>query len=95
MGKIYKGQDYRFTLTGGIDITGGSAKIQYKKPGSDVVNEKIATISNPLVAECYYDFVPADNDTSGPLIFWLKLTMADNKIYFGEPFRLGIYEPGS
>ena len=95
MAKIFKGQDFRLTLTGGIDITDGSAKIQYFKPGSKTVTEKTATVSSATTAVCYYDFTSTDNDAVGMWVFWLKLTASDSKIYYGEPFKLGIHTPGN
>jgi hypothetical protein len=94
MSKIYAGQDLKLTLTGYADITGGSAKIQYMKPGSSVINEKTPIIPTPTIATCFYNFTPTDLDTPGQWTFWLKLTFADSKIGYGEPFKFTIHGLG-
>lgn len=95
MGKVYIGQDFRLTLTGGIDITGGSAKMRYLKPGTSAYTEVAVTIQTPATATCYHDFAPADVDAVGTWKFWLWLTTSDAKVYPGETFTLNIYAEGN
>lgn len=95
MGKVYIGQDFRLTLTGGIDITGGSAKMRYLKPGASAYTEVDVSIQTPATATCYHDFAPADVDMAGQWKFWLRLTASDAKVYPGEPFTLNIYAEGN
>lgn len=93
MGKVYIGQDLRLTLIGNIDITGGAAKIQYKR-GNDTPNEKNAEILNYETAECYADVNGTNITIPGVWKFWLKLIFQDTKIGYGEPVSIRFYNPG-
>ena len=95
MSKIYTGQDWKLTLIGDVDLTAGSAVIQYRKGDGETVNEKNATIAIAATAACFYNFVPADLDAVEDWIFWLKLTLADGSTQYGEPYKRHIFAPGS
>ena len=90
---MYIGQNFRLTLTGGIDITGGTAKIQYKD-SSAAMAEKDATVSTPATAVCYADFSGTDIPNLGKWRFWLKVIVGD-KTYYGKPYTIEVKALGS
>lgn len=95
MGKIYVGQHLRLTLTGYVSVVGGSAIIQYLRPGSAVVEEIPATILDDSMAVCEALLTPAITTAPGWWRFWLKLTFADATIGIGETFRLRLFSAGA
>jgi hypothetical protein len=95
MGKIYVGANFKLNLLGSVDIAGGTAVIQYLKPGETVAAEVPATILDVPTCLGQGAFTPAINDTPGMWRFWLKPTFADASVAFGETFRLRIYPVGA
>lgn len=93
--KIYVGTTkFRVQLTGGVDITGGSAKIQYKT-AKGTTGEWTATVSSSSTAVCYHDNTGTSPLTvGGPYRFWLELTFSDNLIAYGEPYIKDITNVG-
>lgn len=95
MGKIYVGAHFLVNLRGGVDIAGGTAVMQYLKPGATVAAEVPATILDIPTCTAQGEFPPALNDTPGQWRFWLRPTFADGRVSIGEPFRVRIYPVGA
>jgi hypothetical protein len=80
MSVLYKDQDYRISLSTGVDLTLASiTKILYKKPNG-VKGEWISTVNS---VSMYYDVTAADNDQYGGWEFQAYADIGD-KTYFGE-----------
>jgi hypothetical protein len=95
MGKLYVGQHLQLTLTGYQSIVGGSAVIQYIRPGTAAIEEIVPTILDDSMAVCRAIFTPALNADPGWWRYWLKLTFADLTIGIGETFRLRLFSVGA
>ena len=96
MGKIYKNQSaLTIQLTAGIDITGATAKIKYRKP-SGAEGEWPGDIIDATNGVIQYDVQNADDvDEAGLWILWSYAVFATGKIAPGEPFKMYVYREGA
>ena len=97
MGKIYVGQTaLRFTATLGIDVTGGTCVIKYRKPDEDETEgEWDAIIQTEATGVIYYDVEDADVvDTAGVWAMWGYATLSNGNVIAGQPFYKKVYEEG-
>jgi len=95
MAKLYIGNDFDIQLTLGQDMTGGTAAIRYKKPGSTVVSSKVATVSDYSTGVCTIAIAKAEHTTKGAWVAWLKVTFADGDETEGDPITFTSYEGGN
>jgi len=91
MAKYYVGQTkLRIRLTMSVNITGGSAKIKYKRPVSKTEGEWTAVIETAATGVIYYDVTTGDIPTTefGEWLFWGEATFSDGGIAEGEVVRI-------
>ena len=97
MDKIYRGQDFKLTLVGGIDLGGGSATIEFGRRSNvqrGIYSSLSAVVEDQPTCTCYRDFVPADIDSSGLWSFWLRVITGGGKTYIGRPYTIRVMELG-
>ncbi len=95
METIVTGSHLRLTLHGRIDITGGSAVMQYRKPGAAADAELAVDVLDPLQASCQALFVPSVHNAPGVWKTWLKTTTAEDQIGYGKTYRFRSIRPGT
>jgi hypothetical protein len=95
MANLYIGNDFDIQLTLGQDMTGGTASIRYKIPGSATVNSKAATVSNYTTGVCTIHITKTEHTTKGAWVAWLKVIFADGDETEGDPITFTSYEGGN
>ena len=95
MAIIYNGQTaFKLILELGIDITGATCLVKYRKPSGDI-NSWNAVISDATAGTIYGIPESADDlDEIGKYTFWGYATFSDGSSAAGEPAEIQIYEEG-
>lgn len=70
---------FRLQLDTGINLTGLTVSIIFRKPNSTTETTVVATITD--LTKCYYDFDSATNDTVGKWLFKVKVVDGADTFY--------------
>ena len=94
-GMIFVGQTaVTFTATLGVDITGATCKIKYKKPDYST-GEFLATITDAAAGIIEYEVASADDlNQKGDWIFWGYATFSNGKVAAGERYKIYVHQEG-
>ncbi len=95
MEQVITGSDLLLVLHGGIDVTGGTAVMKYRKPGETLDGELAVEILDAAQASCRAAITATVHDVPGIWRTWLKTTDAEGKIGYGRAFRFRSLRPGS
>ena len=95
--KIFVGQSsLRIRLTTGVDITGATCKIKYKKPDNSTGEFSPCPIESNSQGIFYYDVQDTTElDQAGRWKFWAHVTFSDGRVAPGETVEVRVYRPGS
>ncbi len=95
MEQVITGSHVSLTLHGRIDITGGSAVMQYRKPGASADAELTVDVLDPPQASCQALLTPAIHDAPGIWRAWVKTTTAGEQVGYGKTYRFRSVRPGN
>jgi len=80
--------------TVGVNISGATAKIKYKKPDG-TSGELDAIVTDDSIGEITHTVNSADTlDEAGDWIFWGYITFLDGDVAAGNPEKIRIYNEG-
>ena len=95
METVTTGTHLSLTLHGRDDVTGGSAVLQYRKPGATADAELSVTVLDAAQASCLAEITSAIHDAPGIWKTWLKTINALGQEGFGKVYRFRSMRPGS
>lgn len=91
---FYLGEDFTVEFSAGIDLTGGTAVIKYKRP-SGPVKSNTATITDAANGVFNYAVPDTELTETGPHLFWSVITLASGAISISAPRTINILEEGT
>jgi hypothetical protein len=99
MDTIILGQDLKLTLIGGINLGGGTAKMEFGKRSDvqqGIYSSLDATVDDQATCKCHREFVSANIDEAGIWHFWLRVIDGAGDTYISiKPFLIRVKRPGT